>query len=80
MNIVYSGKEPNYTHSGEWLELSFEPDQYGDIVIAGNTEPAPPVGGEVFPVDKLTLLTPYVTVILVIATAATIIKNVSIRL
>lgn len=34
-----------------------------------------PVGGEVFPVDKLALLAPYVAALLVIATTATIIKK-----
>jgi hypothetical protein len=43
-----------------------------DLVLASNPEPPTPkpVGGEVFQVDKLALLTPYIAAILVIATAA----------
>jgi len=50
------------------------PDEYGDIVIASSPAPKA-VGGEVYPVDKLSLLAPYIATILVIATTAVALKK-----
>jgi len=41
----------------------------------GNPPPPKPVGGEVYPVDKLALLAPYIAAILVIATTAVVVKK-----
>ena len=41
----------------------------------GNPAPAKPVGGEVFLVDKIALLAPYIVAILVVATGAAVIRR-----
>jgi hypothetical protein len=47
----------------------------GPLGGGGNPKPPPSIGGEVYPVDKLALLTPYIAAILVIATTAVVVKR-----
>jgi len=59
-----------------WPTVFTNPEGYGDIIIASPPAPPKPVGGEVFSVDKLALLAPYIATILVVtATGAAIIKR-----
>jgi len=66
-----------YTDNAVWVGAwpGEEPDTYGDIIIASSPAPSKPVGGEIFPVDKLALLAPYTAAVLVIATAAVVIRK-----
>ena len=47
-------------------------DDWGDIIIAQRPEKPSPIGGDVFSVDKLAILLPYLLVVLVFLTATSI--------
>ena len=47
----------------------------GPLGGGGNPKPSPSIGGEVYPVDKLALLAPYITAILALATTAVVVKR-----
>lgn len=75
---------------GNTVTITLTDDGMGDDILTGADgeiidqggprQPGPaggttPVGGEVYQIDKLTLLTPYIAPILILATAAILIKK-----
>ena len=51
-----------------------DPGNFGDIAIASPHPPAA-VGGDIFPVDKTSMLVPYIPLVTLLATAAIIKKR-----
>ena len=71
--LMWTDQDELGTFSDYWPASFASPGEWGDIEIAEcESTPAEPVGGDVFPIDKLAMLTPYILVALAIVTATSI--------